>query len=225
MTCICSVHWVTLTGRSRCRVCPLQMLHNLHRGICSKCAFRWGAVCLHICLKRELQGSSSAPEHEIDWTLGHGSGLQQKPKLCGRKGDAFLLLVRILDNACCVVYSCASVLELGGVRRSAEEWQWLDLKQTNLHVMSLWVTLWRGLTQSGQRLLFTHPNSQGEAESRCPACSNDHFSEALPQVLMTLISLLGPTGEQACLVLSGSLEPEHVSHKRWQLISVQGFWS
>lgn len=114
MTCICSVHWVTLTGRSRCRVRPLQMLHNLHRGTCSKCAFRWGAACLHICLKRELQGSSSAPEHEIDWTLGHGSGLQQKPKLCGRKEDAFLLLVRILDNACCVVYSCASVLELVG---------------------------------------------------------------------------------------------------------------
>lgn len=33
----------------------------------------------------------------------------------------------------------------------------------------------------------THPNSQGEAESRCPACSNDHFNEVLPQVLMTLI--------------------------------------
>lgn len=67
------------------------------------------------------------------------------------------------------------------------------------------------LTQSGQMPLFTHPNSQGEAESRCPACSNDHFSEILPQMLMTLISLLGPTGEQDCLVLSGS--PEHVSHK------------
>ena len=29
-------------------------------------------------------------------------------------------------------------------------------------------------------------------------------------MLMTLISLLGPTGEQACSVLSGSSEPEGV---------------
>lgn len=65
--------------------------------------------------------------------------------------------------------------------------------------------------KTGQMPLFTHPNSQGEAESRCPACSNDHLSEVLPQVLMTLLSLLGPSGEQDCSVLSGS--PEHVSHK------------
>lgn len=47
----------------------------------------------------------------------------------------------------------------------------------------------------------------------CPACSNDCFSEVFPQVLMTLISLLGPTGEQACSVWSGAAEPEGVSHK------------
>lgn len=52
-----------------------------------------------------------------------------------------------------------------------------------------------------------------EAEPICPACSNDCFSEVFPQVLMTLISLLGPTGEQACSVLSGAAEPEGVSHK------------
>lgn len=51
----------------------------------------------------------------------------------------------------------------------------------------------------------------GRGRTRCPACSNDHFSDVLRRVLMTLISLLGPTGEQDCLVLSGS--PERVSHK------------
>jgi len=49
VTYIWSVHRVTLAGRSWCRVLPLQMLHNLHRGSCSKRAFKWG-VLLYACI-------------------------------------------------------------------------------------------------------------------------------------------------------------------------------
>lgn len=132
------VGWL-LTGRSRCRALHLQILHNLHRGSCSKCAFRWG-VLLYACIFTSEKWATRQQQCTEAWNqLNFGASSQshgeEEGMHCFFWSEFWIWIVQVvwfIALLCLSAWVSGKHMASFSYRGTVQQWEWLlNLKQSN----------------------------------------------------------------------------------------------